>query len=104
MLNSCYGYTLYNLTSNKFKHFENRRKSNSKNILSCIQIDEKNFLVEKKRNIEENFQTLLGQVGCSILFSSKIILLQRLYFLLQYFNPTKAQLLYMDTDSAHFLF
>ena len=40
MLNSCYGYTLCNLTSNKFKHFENRRKSNSKNILFCIQIDE----------------------------------------------------------------
>jgi hypothetical protein len=104
MLNSCYGYTLCNVTSNKFKHFENRTKSNSKNILSCIQIDENIFLIEKKRKTEENFQTLLGHVGCSILFSSKIILLKRLYFLLQYFNPTKAQLLYMDTDSAHFLF
>ena len=104
MLNSCYGYTLCNLNSNKFKHFENRTKNTSKNIISCIEIDKNCFLIEKKKNKIENFQTLLGHVGCSILFYSKIILLKRLYFLLHYFNPTKAQLLYMDTDSAHFLF
>jgi hypothetical protein len=46
---------------------------------------------------------MLGHVGCAILFNSKIIMLKRLYFLLKYLNPTKAQLLYMDTDSAHFL-
>jgi len=46
---------------------------------------------------------MLGHVGCTILFNSKIILLKRLLFLLQFLNPTKSQLLYMDTDSAHFL-
>jgi hypothetical protein len=46
---------------------------------------------------------MLGHVGCSILFHSKIILLKGLHFLLEFLNPTKAQLLYMGTDSAHFL-
>jgi hypothetical protein len=41
MLNSCYGFTLCNITSNKFKMLENRRKIpeniKSKNrIKSCI--------------------------------------------------------------------
>ena len=105
MLNSCYGFSLCNLTSTKFKHFENRRKipPNTHNFSSCVQIDEQIFLIEKKRKNIEIFQTLLGQVGCSILFYSKIILMKRIYFLLKYLNPTQAQLLYMDTDSAHIL-
>lgn len=49
------------------------------------------------------FQTLLGQVGSYILFNSKIILLERLFFLLQHLSPVNSQLTYMDTDSAHFL-
>ena len=52
---------------------------------------------------EESFPTLLGHVGCYILFQSKKTLLKRLYFLLQFLSPKLAQLLYMDTDSAHFL-
>jgi len=65
---------------------------------------EKNiFLIEIAKEYEESFPTLLGHVGCYILFNSKIILLKRLYFLLKFFNPKFAQLLYMDTDSAHFL-
>ena len=65
---------------------------------------EKNiFLVEIAKKNEESFPTLLGHVGCYILFNSKIILLKRLYFLLKFLNPKLAQLLYMDTDSAHFL-
>jgi len=55
-----------------------------------------------KKN-EESFPTLLGHVGCYILFNSKNILLKRLLFLLKFLNPKLAQLLYMDTDSAHFL-
>ena len=104
MLNSCYGYTLCNLTSSKFKQFENRKKlPKVGSIISCVQIDKNIYLVEKSRNFKEPFQTLLGHVGCYILFNSKIILLKRLYFLLKYLNPRHAQLLYMDTDSAHFL-
>jgi hypothetical protein len=105
MLNSCYGFTLCNLTSNKFKQFENRTftPKNKRNIVSCIQFQKNVFLVEKNKCTLEPFQTLLGHVGCYILFHSKIILLKRLYFLLKYLNPQKAQLLYMDTDSAHFL-
>ena len=72
-------------------------------INMCIQISNNVFLVEKKKEHDTSFATLLGQVGCYILFNSKIILLKRLYFLLKHLNPTKAQLLYMDTDSAHFL-
>jgi len=105
MLNSCYGFTMCNLGSSKFKSFENRTKKpekNNTNIISCIKLKEKTYLIEKK-NKQDIFETLLGHVGCSILFHSKIILLKRLYFLLKYLNPTKAQLLYMDTDSAHFL-
>jgi len=49
------------------------------------------------------FLYFLGHVGCYILFNSKIILLKRLYYLLKFLNPKLAQLLYMDTDSAHFL-
>ena len=65
---------------------------------------EKNiFLVEIAKKYEESFPTLLGHVGCYILFKSKIILLKRLLFLLKFLNPKLAQLLYMDTDSAHFL-
>lgn len=109
MLNSCYGFTLCNVTSTKYKIFENRtclpkRKKRQAKILSAIQINNFTYLVELSKNKQEKpFQTLLGQVGCYILFHSKIILLKRLYFLLKFLNPQKAQLLYMDTDSAHFL-
>jgi len=65
---------------------------------------EKNiFFVEIAKKHEESFPTLLFHVGCYILFNSKIIPLKRLYFLLKFLNPKLAQLLYMDTDSAHFL-
>jgi len=106
MLNSCYGFTMCNLGSSKFKYLENRttkpkRKINS-TIIACIKFKPNVYLVEKKQS-KDIFETLLGHVGCSILFNSKIILLKRLYFLLKFLNPTKAQLLYMDTDSAHFL-
>ena len=108
MLNSCYGFTLCNVTSNKFKLLENRTQfpdtlKRQAKINMCIQISNNVFLVEKKKEHDTSFATLLGQVGCYILFNSKIILLKRLYFLLKHLNPTKAQLLYMDTDSAHFL-
>jgi hypothetical protein len=108
MLNSCYGFTLCNVDSLKFKQFTVRTRiprhiKRRSNIQSCIEINENTFLVEQKKKIEHPFQSLLGHVGCYILFNSKIILLKRIYFLLKYLNPTKAQLLYMDTDSAHFL-
>ena len=106
MLNSCYGYTLCNISSQKFKQFENRRtkpSSTNGSIRSCLQLEKNVFLIEKTKKHEESFPTLLGHVGCYILFNSKVILLKRLYFLLKFLNPKLAQLLYMDTDSAHFL-
>ena len=108
MLNSCYGFTLCNVASSKFKCFENRKKCPAlkqrlAKINSCIQINTNVYLVEIKKNIKDPFQTLLGHIGSYILFHSKIILIKRLYFLLKHLNPTKSQLLYMDTDSAHFL-
>jgi len=105
MLNSCYGYTLCNISSQKFKQFENRRKKPqaTKKIRSCLKMEPNVFLIEIAKEYEESFPTLLGHVGCYILFNSKIILLKRLYFLLKFLNPKLAQLLYMDTDSAHFL-
>jgi hypothetical protein len=108
MLNSCYGFTLCNLTSSKFKSYSIRNtfslslKRQSK-INSCIKLNSSTYLVENKTKQLFPFATLLGHVGCSILYNSKIILLKRLYFLLKYLNPRHAQLLYMDTDSAHFL-
>lgn len=109
MLNSSYGFTLCNLSSEKFKRFIITRNFPKKNISqswkSCIQIDKSSYLVEQinQQQQQSKFQTLLGHVGCYILFQSKKILLKRLYFLLKYLNPSQAQLLYMDTDSAHFL-
>ena len=105
MLNSCYGYTLCNISSQKFKQYENRRKvpKKSSKIKSCLEMEKKVFLVEIVKKFEESFPTLLGHVGCYILFNSKVILLKRLNFLLKFLNPKFAQLLYMDTDSAHFL-
>jgi len=111
MLNSCYGFTLCNLNSTRFRTFENRRFKNyyflpkdKSKYRSCLEINNGIFLVEinKQQCNYEPFQTILGHIGCSILFSSKIILLKRLYFLLKYLSPTMAQLLYTDTDSAHF--
>jgi hypothetical protein len=108
MLNSCYGFTLCNISSEKFKSFENRRlfpvkKKNREKFKSIYKFEDKVYLVQKKKKIQESFSTLLGHVGCYILFHSKIILLKRLNFVIQFLNPTLAQLLYMDTDSAHFL-
>jgi hypothetical protein len=106
MLNSCYGYTLCNISSTKFKQFETRRNLRTltpTKFKSAIAFKKNIFLVEMIKKHEESFPTLLGHVGCYILFQSKKTLLKRLYFLLQYFNPKWAQLLYMDTDSAHFL-
>jgi hypothetical protein len=109
MLNSCYGFTLCNLTSSKFKTFKNLKRSpqhaiRKQKIVSCVQLSDRVFLAEYRRTQLQNpFETMLGHVGCSILFHSKIILLKRLNYLLSLLNPTKAQLLYMDTDSAHFL-
>ncbi len=108
MLNSCYGFTLCNLTSSKFKCFRNTQtlpkdKKRMSKIKTSIQLSPNVFLNEYIVKITDPFETMLGHVGSSILFNSKVILLKRLYFLLKYLNPTKAQLLYMDTDSAHFL-
>ena len=109
MLNSCYGFTLCNLTSSKFKSFKNLKRSprsvvQKQKIASCVQLSDHVFLAEYKTGqIQNPFETMLGHVGCSILFHSKIILSKRLNYLLSLLNPTKAQLLYMDTDSAHFL-
>jgi len=107
MLNSSYGYTLCNLNSSKFKQFENRRNCPKKkvrtNFISAQKINKNVYLVEIAKQNKTEFQTTLGHVGSYILFQSKKILLKRLYFLLKYLNPTQAQLLYMDTDSAHFL-
>lgn len=109
MLNSCYGFTLCNLTSSKFKRFSNlqtipKHIIRRQKITSCVQLSPRVYLAEYKTPQMHNpFETMLGHVGCSILFHSKIILLKRLKFLLTFLNPTKAQLLYMDTDSAHFL-
>jgi hypothetical protein len=108
MLNSCYGFTLCNVTSQKFKSFENfyklpQYKTVRKKFKRIIKFEDHVYLMEKKKKKSESFQTLLGHVGCYILFHSKIIFFTRLYFVTQFFNPTLAQLLYMDTDSAHFL-
>jgi hypothetical protein len=109
MLNSCYGFTLCNLTSSKFKSFINmqtipKHTKRKQKIASCVQLSHRVYLAEYKTSqIQSPFETMLGHVGCSILFHSKIILLRRLNYLLKFLNPTKAQLLYMDTDSAHFL-
>lgn len=89
MLNSCYGFTLCNITSTKFKMLENRRgipeTVKAKNrVKSCIQLGDKVFLVELKKTVNEPFQTLLGHVGCYILYHSKIILMKRLYFLVKH--------------------
>ena len=105
MLNSCYGFTLCNLTSNKFRSFENRRTipKSFEHIKTCFEFKTNVYLVEKKKKIIEEFSTLLGHVGCKILFYSKIIFSKRLLFISQFLCPTMAQILYMDTDSAHIL-
>jgi hypothetical protein len=106
MLNSCYGYTLCNIASTKFKQYEIRRcirTLTKTKFKSALELEKDVFLVETIKKHEESFPTLLGHIGCYILFNSKIILLKRLYFLLKFLNPKLAQLLYMDTDSAHFL-
>lgn len=108
LLNSCYGFTLCSVNSGKFKCFRNARtlpshKLRLAKIKTSIELAPKVFLNEYIIHRPDPFETTLGQVGASILFNSKIILLKRLYFLLKYLNPCKAQLLYMDTDSAHFL-
>jgi len=69
---------------------------------SCLQMEKNIFFVQIAKKHEASFPTLLGHVGCYILFNSKIILLKRLYFLLIFLNTKLAQLLYMDTDSAFF--
>ena len=108
MLNSCYGFTLCNLTSSKFKTFKNahnvpKHKARRKNVKSCLKLANNCYLLELNKISQEPFATMLGHIGCTILFHSKRILLKRLDFMLKYLNPVKAQLLYMDTDSAHFL-
>jgi DNA polymerase elongation subunit (family B) len=108
MLNSCYGFTLCNLTSSKFKTFKNahnvpKHKARRKNVKSCLKLANNCYLLELNKISQEPFATMLGHIGCTILFHSKRILLKRLDFMLKYLSPVKAQLLYMDTDSAHFL-
>ena len=103
MLNSCYGFTLCNINSKKFKKFTNRRRRPKINCVLSFKFLPNVFLVQTKEIPREKFTTMLGHVGCYILFNSKIILLKRLYFLLSFLDPRCAQLLYMDTDSAHLL-
>ena len=74
MLNSCYGFTLCNLTSSKFKTFKNLKRSpqhaiRKQKIVSCVQLSDRVFLAEYRRTQLQNpFETMLGHVGCSILF------------------------------------
>jgi hypothetical protein len=108
MLNSCYGFTLCNLNSSKFKCFRNlhcvpKHNKRKTKIKSCIELSPQVYLAEFKTELQEPFETMLGHVGCVILFNSKIILLKRLVFLFKYINPTQGMICYTDTDSAHFL-
>jgi hypothetical protein len=108
MLNSCYGYTLCNLNSTKFKQFVNRTRAPNQNkrfinVRSCFEMSKNVYLIELKRSQPQEFTTMLGHVGCYILYYSKIILSRRLLYMIQYCDPRFTQLLYMDTDSAHFL-
>ncbi len=53
MLNSCYGFTLCNLTSSKFKTFKNlqsapKHAQRKQRIVSCIELTEGVFLAEYK--------------------------------------------------------
>jgi len=108
MLNSCYGFTLCNLNASKFKCFKNaqelpKKKKATKKIKSCVELAPNVYLNEYYNNLAEPFETMLGHCGSNILFFSKIILLKRLHFVFKHLNPCKAQLLYIDTDSAHIL-
>jgi hypothetical protein len=81
-----------------------KRSARKNKLVSCVKLSEGVFIAEyKAAQLQHPFETMLGHVGCSILFHCKIILLKRLNYLLKFLNPTKAQLLYMDTDSANFL-
>jgi len=42
-------------------------------IKSCLEMEKNIFLVEIAKKHEESCPTLLGHVGCYILFNSKII-------------------------------
>jgi len=92
----------------KFKQFVNRSRAPNRNkryinIKSCFEMSKNVFLVEIKRSHPQEFTTMLGHVGCYILFHSKIILSRRLLYMIKFLDPRFVQLLYMDTDSAHFL-
>ncbi len=57
MLNSCYGFTLCFLTSNKFRSFENRRTIPKffDHIKTCFEFKTNVYLVEKKKNYRRIF-------------------------------------------------
>ena len=98
MLNSCYGFTLCNLTSSKFKTFKNlqsapKHAQRKQRIASCIELTEGVFLAEYKTSqIQNPFETMLGHVGCSILFHSKIILLKGLHFFVRISKSYKSSI------------
>ena len=98
ILNSCYGFTLCNLTSSKFKTFKNLQSApehaqRKQRIASCIELTEGVFLAEYKTSqIQNPFETMLGHVGCSILFHSKIILLKGLHFFVRISKSYKSSI------------
>lgn len=58
-------------------------------------------LVSKSAQDGFTSKRILPEYGHLILQSSKVILLQAIYFICSHLCPTKCQLLYCDTDSIH---
>ena len=85
MLNSCYGFTLCNISSEKFKTYENRRcfpktlKKRNK-FKSVYKFEDKVYLVQKKKKIQESFYKVLPTISFDF-FSLEHILNYRKSFL-----------------------
>lgn len=102
IMNSAYGYSLLNINGDKFtsfKYVEQKTFNRQKNM--GINIPNTNYYRVKQTKTQNTFPFIAQEIGSCILWQSKKIFFNCLYFLLYCLDPTKAMFLYSDTDSIH---
>ena len=80
-----------------------KRLEQKENVCGYERLNEKYFKISLKSipNFSfTEFNSPLLAVGATILSHSKIVLLQCIEFLLKHLDPSRAMLLYLDTDSC----
>ena len=101
LMNSSYGYCLLDYNSQRclsYTYISKKRFNKQRNIGYLVANSD---YVRVQNNKKQEFQYCAMEIGSTILWYSKVIFFDALYFILKCADPRKLQYIYSDTDSLH---